>query len=56
MKREIRNFDDWPWQLYSNTFEGVTLKHVVDHILCFSPVKHEKECPTPTYEPYWVKF
>lgn len=34
----------------------MTLKHVVDHILCFSPVKHEKDCPTPTYEPFWSKL
>lgn len=56
MKEQIRNFNDWQWSVYEVTFKGLPLKHVVDHLLQYSKVKHEKECPTQTHEPLWTQF
>jgi hypothetical protein len=56
MRSEIREPDEWPWHIYEETFEGMTLKHVFDHIMMFTRVKHEQECPTPFCEPAWNSF
>jgi carbohydrate-selective porin OprB len=34
MKKDIRQFDELPWDThYEITFTGVTLKHVLDHLM-----------------------
>ena len=38
MKEDIRDADDWPWLAVKETYKGVTLKHVFDH-LCSYPEK-----------------
>ena len=56
MKEDIRDFDQWDFDMRDSIIEGVTLKHVYDMVLQHKQIKFDKDCPTQTQESYYVDF
>ena len=50
---ELSEFD---WPLIKQEYAGVPLKHFVDNYTRYSRVVHDKECPVPFHEPFFVEL
>ena len=45
---EIRDSDHWDVTTAEETFQGVPLKHVWDHLGNLAEIPHEERCPSPS--------
>ena len=56
MESEIRDYNNFNWEMIDNEYKGVPLKHAFDMICSVNDIQHEKECPTQSQPSYFKEF
>lgn len=56
VKEDIRDFDNFEWQLYSRDFPGVPLKHFLDNYGRYGKIPHDAGCPTRDHTTFFTNF
>lgn len=53
---DIREPEKWDFELFKQEYPGIPLKHFVDNFSRYDDISHDQDCPTPSHEPFFLKF
>ena len=56
VRDDVREIDNFEWDLLKQDFPGVPLKHFVDNFGRFGPIQHDSDCPTPSHESFFCEL
>ena len=55
-QEDMRESSAFEWELIKEDYAGIPLKHFVDNYTRYGRIAHDKECPTPYHEPFFVEL
>lgn len=55
-KETIRDFDNFAWDFGTFNYTGIPMKHFCENWHRYERIPHDKDCPTPFHEPYFLEM
>ncbi len=56
VKEDIREFDNWEWDILEKDYPGVPLKHFLDNFCRYGAVEHSEDCQTESHQAFFNDF